>query len=547
MKKRLLLICATMLVVVLAFFAFVACDKTNEQDLTAAASGLTFEIILAIFTVFAFCFVYYKLATMYARNNVFVNFDNTPSNDKAEPLVSKKKASSAKSGKKNVSSGSFFGNTFVVLAGLLLVTVLVRLVLILTTYGVGGSTSSILHVASVLKEQGITDFVAYYSNTVYIAPGTLYILNIIGATGLDEKSASILLRFVNVFADMATVSLVYFYGKKYVGNRISTLFAGLYAVLPIAMYFGGIHYLFESVLVALMLGAVVMLVEKKYLTTYLLLALATVLDVRAMLLMPIALTYMGYMYYRDNESMKKFTANRAKIVFGLLGFAVVIYLLSLPVAINQVAAGDPFFGFKYMAGKIMTNEIFVTDSFNLYAMVGMNLKSLSNESVKYLNLAFILVLEIFGATMYFKNRNRQEILLLVSCVLAVVAVFTLKTDWTYLFLAIVFALVYAMVSGEKRVFFVVGAYSLIGFLNIAQLLYIGDAFANDANMNIVNFAEKDAFLITFSVIAVLLTGYFVYVVYSITTNGKIVDIKAIEGSFKDNLKNMLKRKPKKTK
>lgn len=536
-----------MLVVVLAFFAFVACDKTNEQDLTAAASGLTFEIILAIFTVFAFCFVYYKLATMYARNNVFVNFDNTPSNDKAEPLVSKKKASSAKSGKKNVSSGSFFGNTFVVLAGLLLVTVLVRLVLILTTYGVGGSTSSILHVASVLKEQGITDFVAYYSNTVYIAPGTLYILNIIGATGLDEKSASILLRFVNVFADMATVSLVYFYGKKYVGNRISTLFAGLYAVLPIAMYFGGIHYLFESVLVALMLGAVVMLVEKKYLTTYLLLALATVLDVRAMLLMPIALTYMGYMYYRDNESMKKFTANRAKIVFGLLGFAVVIYLLSLPVAINQVAAGDPFFGFKYMAGKIMTNEIFVTDSFNLYAMVGMNLKSLSNESVKYLNLAFILVLEIFGATMYFKNRNRQEILLLVSCVLAVVAVFTLKTDWTYLFLAIVFALVYAMVSGEKRVFFVVGAYSLIGFLNIAQLLYIGDAFANDANMNIVNFAEKDAFLITFSVIAVLLTGYFVYVVYSITTNGKIVDIKAIEGSFKDNLKNMLKRKPKKTK
>lgn len=544
MKKRLFLICTSMLVLVLAFFAFVACNKTNEELVAnAGKAGLAFEIVLALFTAFAICGVYVALRKLYAQNNAFVNFDNTQSNEKAEPLVSVKKSGS-KSAKKKASDVSFFKNTFVVLSGLLIVTVLVRLILILTTYGVGQETTRMLTYASTLKTQGIANFVDYYSGVVTLSPGTLYILNIIGATGLPVESASILLRFVNVIGDMAVVALVYFYGKKYVGNRLSTIFAGLYAVLPVTMYFGGMHYAFESVLVALMLAASIMLVEKKYLATYLLLALSVVLDVRAMLLVPIALTYMGYMFYRDSDSLKKFTANRAKIVFGLLGFAVLVYVLTLPVAIHQISAGDAFFNFKYMANRIMFSSAFVDNSFNLYAMVGMNGKAFTNASVKYLNLAFVCVLEIFAASMYFKNRNRQEILLLISFVFALTAVFTLKTDWTYIFLAIAFLLVYAMVSGEKRAYIVLGGYSFLSFLNIAQLLTQSGVFSNSTSQAIVDFASKDGFLIAFSVFAVLLTGYFVYVVYSITTNGKIVDIKGLDGTLKDNLKNAFKRKKK---
>ena len=537
MKKRLFLICALMLVVVLAFFAFVACNKTDaEMEANAQKAGLAFEIVLAIFTAFAFCFAYYKLAKLYAKSNVFVNFDDTPSNEKAEPLAYGKKP--AKTNVKPVVA--FFTNTFVVLAGILIVAVLLRLILILTTYGVGQATSVVLSVAKMLKSQGIANFVEYTGGAVYYSPGALYILNIIGATGLEDKSASILLRFVNVLGDIATISLIYFYGKKYVGNRLSSLFALLYAVLPLAMYFAGMHFGFESVLVALLLATVVMLVEKKYLLTYLFIALATVLDVRAMLILPIALTYMGYMYYRDNSNLKKFTLNRAKIVFGLVGFVALVYILTLPVAIHQIAAGDAFFNFKYMASKVMTNSIFVDNAFNLYAMVGMNGKYFSNDSVKYLNLAFILVLEIFAASLYFKNRNRQEIFLIASFVFAVVAVFTLKTDWTYLVLAIAFALVYVMVSGEKRVFLVTAGLSLFGFLNVAQILYANNIFANNALTGLQNFAEKDGFLIAFSVLSVLLAGYFVYVVYSVTTNGKLVDIKALDEPLKDRIKRVLK-------
>lgn len=527
-----------MLVIVLAFFAFTACNKVTDT-VVAYKAGLAFEIVLAIFTAALFVGVYFALSKLYARNNVFVNFDNTASNDKAENITYSKK--SANKGKKSI---GFFKHTLVILAGLLVLALVVRIILIFTTYGVGEETTRMLYYADVLKAQGVQSFYEYFSGTVALSPGTLYILNIIGAAKLEANSASILLRFVNVLADLVTISLVYFYGKKYVGNRLSTLFACVYAVLPITMYFGGMHFAFESVLVALLLASVIMLVEKKYLTTYLLMSLAIVLDVRAMLIVPIALTYMGYMYYRDNESLKRFTANRAKVVFGLVGMFVVVYLLTLPVAIHQISAGDAFFNFKYMASKITTNSLFVDNAFNLYAMVGMNGKTFTNASVRYLNMAFVIVLEVFAASLYFKNRNRQELLLIISFVFAVVAVFTLKTDWTYIFLAIVFALVYAMVSGEKRAYILLGGYSLLGFLNIAQILLNSRSFSNSTTAHLADFASNDAFLIAFSVFAVLLTGYFVYVVYSITTNGKLVDIKASDGSLKESLKNKFAKKQK---
>ncbi|MBQ3754764.1 MAG: hypothetical protein II867_01205 [Clostridia bacterium] len=71
-------------------------------------------------------------------------------------------------------------------------------------------------------------------------------------------------------------------------------------------------------------------------------------------------------------------------------------------------------------------------------------------------------------------------------------------------------------------------------------MYTNKVFANNALTGLQNFAEKDGFLIAFSVFAVLLAGYFVYVVYSVTTNGKLVDIKALDEPLKDRIKRAFK-------
>ena len=56
----------------------------------------------------------------------------------------------------------------------------------------------------------------------------------------------------------------------------------------------------------------------------------------------------------------------------------------------------------------------------------------------------------------------------------------------------------------------------------------------------MSFETTGPFYIVFSVVAVLLIGYYAYVTYSITNNSKIVDIKAMPQSFGTTLKNFFK-------
>ena len=176
-------------------------------------------------------------------------------------------------------------------------------------------------------------------------------------------------------------------------------------MLPFALLISGHAGTFESLLIALVVGALILTVNKKYISTYFVMTLAAVLDLRALAIAPIIVAYFVYMYIKDNDSIKKFTANRAKIAFGLVGTLVLAYLLTLPVAIHQVQAGDAFFGFKVMVQEMTNTTFFVKDAFNLYGMVAMNNKT-SQESVNILNLVFILVLEAYVISLYFKNRNK---------------------------------------------------------------------------------------------------------------------------------------------
>ena len=103
---------------------------------------------------------------------------------------------------------------------------------------------------------------------------------------------------VGVLADMAVVAMIYFLRQKVRRRQGLRLAAALYAVLPVALVMSGMSNTFVSLLLALMVAAVLLLVEKKYHAMYAVMALATVLDIRALALAPIAVTYMGYMYYR---------------------------------------------------------------------------------------------------------------------------------------------------------------------------------------------------------------------------------------------------------
>ncbi len=504
--------------------------RTLANDTTV--SGILFVVFLTLFTVALFIAVYVLIRRLYSKQKAFVNFGDNGTTKEGKLLAPPQ-------------DGKWFHNGIFIAAMLMLGTFLIRLIFLLTMNGTGvGSTMESL--VNTAKDLGYKDGIYNYlsgssgaSNT--LSPGTLYILAVIGAIGSRStvQTVSILIRFVNVLADMAIVAMIYFYGKKRVGNKLSTIYAALYAVTPFVFVMSGLVGSFESVLIALLLATVILMVNKQYLATYFMATLASVFDLRAMAIAPIIVAYFVYMYLKDDANLKKFTSHRAQIVFGLVACFLLGYILTLPLAIEQIKAGDAFYGFKVIVGEMTNNTRFVYNAFNLYGMVAMNGKSVT-RGVAILNFIFILVLEAYAISLYFKNRNRQELVLLISFVLAVIAVFTVKVNYTYLLLSLAFAFIYTMISGDKRMYIITGGYSLLGFLQVGQLLNQSGMIAMNPTTGITSYETTNPFFIIFCVLAVLLTGYYVYVVYSITNNSKIVDIKAMPDPFAKTLKNFFK-------
>ena len=99
-----------------------------------------------------------------------------------------------------------------------------------------------------------------------------------------------------------------------------------------------------------------------------------------------------------------------------------------------------------------------------------------------------------------------------------------------------------MISGEKRMYGILGGYSVLLFLNLGQLMSNSGFVASETVFNdalrrgealkyFANFETTSPEFIAFSVLAVLLTLYYAYVSYSISNDSKRVDIPAMPQSF----------------
>ena len=492
-------------------------------------SGTLFVVFLTLATAAIAVCAYVLIKKAYAKTDVFVNFDGTSFDAPAPSYAAGKGKGKARARAVN---GKWWTNCFFIAGMLMLGTFLVRLIFLLSMYGFGGEMNATVELARWLASNGVNNVYANASNFANIdvsvmAPGTMYILAIMGAMGqnLTADGISVLIRMVGVLADMAVVAMIYFYGRKYAGDKLAVIVAAAYAVLPVALVMSGMSNTFTSLLLALMVAAVLLLVEKKYIPMYIVMALATVLDIRALALAPIAVTYLGYMYYKDADSLKKFGKNRAVIVFGLIGAVALTYVLTIPVAVGHFGE-NAFYGMRMIANQMINNNIFVDNAFGFYGMATLNGQGFNNTA-SILNLVFILVLVVYICSLYFKKRNRQEVLLLASYTLAMVAVFTLKVTYTYLFLTIALGLIYAMVSGERRVYGIMGGYALLSFICVGLIVKNSGFAAILSDGLIVDFERTGADFIVFSVFTVLLTLYYSYVVYNITNTGKVSDVKPL--------------------
>lgn len=442
-----------------------------------------------------------------------------------------------------------FQNKWVVCAALLAVTAFIRIMFALFMYGFGSETTALIERAQSLITNGLPKFYALNSGDL-TSPGMLYALAVMGgfakAFGLETASISYatLIKIPAIVCDMAAVATLYFFGRKYVGNKMAAIFSGLYAVLPVAFVLSGLRGSAASMLAALLLITFVLLIERKYIGMFVSFTFALLLGLDAMAAAPLILCYLIYLCYKSyttykasdasakHEDFKAFKKILLTTILGSVGVFVAFWLLTFPFSYDFVVAAEskPFYIIGKYRDMMTTVNYFVSNNFNLYGMIGMNNKTV-NSTASIFNLIFILVLEIYVISLYIKNRNRLELMLLASFTFAIISVFTLKHDETYMFLSLVTLLAYVMVAEEKRLYSVFIALSTLCFLNVAQLMSISGFVSAMPTTALVNFESLEVFYIMMSVFAVLFTLYYGYLTYVICNNDKRADIPPMNKNF----------------
>ena len=318
-------------------FELINFKKAKTVNTGADVNGICFTVLMSLFGVALLCCAYVLIRRLYARKDAFADFGKSAVFEKKSTTFATK----------------WYQSDAFIVSMILLGAAAIRLVILLTMYGMGSEMTNTLSIARKYLgvNNGVFNFaekMASANTTMTYSPGVIYILSVLGFVGqnLDDASLSILLRLINVIADFAVIAMIYFYGKKQVGNKLATVYSAVYAMLPFALMVSGHSATFESLLIALIVGALILMINKKYISTYFVMTLAAVLDLRAMAIAPIVVAYFVYMYIKDNDDKKKFTSNRAKIVFGLPACFVLAYALTIPCAIHQIAAGDALYGFQ---------------------------------------------------------------------------------------------------------------------------------------------------------------------------------------------------------
>jgi len=171
-------------------------DLTNFKKATTVytntdVNGICFTVLMSLFGVALLCCAYVLIRRLYARKDAFVDFGKTAVYDKKSDVLTKK----------------WYQNDAFIVSMILLAAAALRLVILLTMYGMGSEMSNTLNVARKYLgvNNGVFNFaekMAAANTTVTYSPGVIYILSILGfiGQGMDDASLSILLRLINVLA-----------------------------------------------------------------------------------------------------------------------------------------------------------------------------------------------------------------------------------------------------------------------------------------------------------------------------------------------------------
>lgn len=430
------------------------------------------------------------------------------------------------SGKKR----NIFLSPLAIFTYIIIVAFAVRFLFLMILGGMADKLTELGKVALTIYDDGLLKL--YNISNTTLPTGSLYILSLIGLIGgsVDMTATSIgmamLIRIPYIIADLIACYLIFTMFSKHYSYVISSIFAGIYALLPMAFTMSASWGMNMSIPLVFIIAMINFMLNKNHIGVSISYTLALLFGNISLIFLPLIVLYSVYYIVKDKKS-------RLPIIISVISSFIVFYLLALPFTYNYVADGNVFFVFKKMLADINLNNKITNDVFNFYAIFG-----LGNSITSIANMAITGIIMIaligMGAFMYIKSTNRLDFLLLGSLSAILYSVFGIGAKMELFAIGIILLMIYAGLKGERRLYHIFAILSIVLFINVATVLggsgYITSEVAEEAGYS--SFYRFDALFIIGSIIVTAVSIYLAYVGYDIMVKGRELTIEPMTDSFK---------------
>lgn len=490
----------------------------NSSNYSLSTKGSTaFVVLLSIFTVLFMACMYFALKSALANKAMAI--DDTKTLGKVVKLLTSDIA-------------LFFyaiGGAFVV-----------RCLITILSYGMTNSIESLTAIASTIQSNG---FISYYSkNAANVeAMGATYIYGILGylANAMKLETASlgmsILMRTPQMLAELCTVYMLYSFALKHQNEKVAAVISCLYAFVPIFFIFGSLYASTVSIIIALMVAMFVAILDKNPVVASILYTCSVLVSYYSLVILPLMIAYFVLVAYQDKSQ-------RLGIILTSAISFVLIFALGAILNWEVFKTGKIYVVFTKIYEFFKDMKYLSTDAFNLYSIFGLANTKERVLILELFNWFFVIGMNAWAIYMYIKEKNRLDLILNSSVMFAAYSILSAQGNIDCLPLAIILLLVYLVIVPENRLYILTTLLSTLSFLNIAQLASQSGYISQAVNATYLSYASKSAYLIVFSVIAVLSVAYYVYVVLDISYYNQASEITPLEGKLSNELKDIFKIK-----
>ncbi|MDR2047718.1 MAG: hypothetical protein LBP79_07550 [Clostridiales bacterium] len=343
-----------------------------------------------------------------------------------------------------------------------------------------------------------------------------------------SAAVDLVAKIPGVIADLLAAGYIFIFARRFVGEKTAFIYGLIYALLPPVFIASAGWGADDSLMGLFLILAFFALLDKKHAAVCVYATLAVVFNVKALYVLPLIVVYLGYIFYRDPETRVKLAVSAALCVLAF-------WAVSFPFT---SFADNPFYVFVHYTALIQVTTsatsavVPVTtyatlDAFNFYALIKGNFAEFTGFQGA---LDLVVALAVFAGAivLYLKRKNRADLILLSAFTVTALFMFTLGMRPYSMVFALAPMLIYVLVANEKRVFLIFSAFSLTTVLNIMLSLssdgLIGETLGPKNYTVAVASLINTPLMIIMTVLNLLLTVYFAYVVYDITYKGRLKDI-----------------------